>query len=1588
MRKMGFKNWSFAFLLFMLAWLLPSAVRAEGIIKISYKYHVKMVYIVEGSDCYVSNDGKNYEQLLVPIFGIDSESLNWKREFWIKGNIKKFKSDEKIYGATSSVVLENCDQLEEFELHHSRKLDEIVLKGSTDLKSLKFNDCGNDADFKAIQSPVKNIENISWIFKTLEFTDCNNLEEIVSTNGFRSVKAINCAKLTKIGLHSSELKNLDLTGSSNVKSIDISGCNKLKTLKGLESLQNSLQTVNTNNCSNLTTINCKQHSKLETLEAKNCGKLETVEVNGSQLTKLDLTGAATKSLDLSNCTKLTTIVGFDTLPLQTLKANNSGLRQIAENESLEDLEVEKCSQLTTIKGGKSLKKVKANNCSSLTAFETMKSDNFWYLEAKNCGKLEKVGIRARYIRQFDLSNSATKHLDLSNCPQLEKIGGFASLPLVSLKLHTSGLWRIPKINSLQTLKIEECHRLDAIGVGESLQTLLVSGCGNLYQLFVTGGKNLRSLTVNRCWILNSIEAKDCENLEEVEVAGYQNRFPNLDVSRSKKLKKIEASLCREINAHNCEALETFKVEGINRLVITGCPKLTKIEGDLTYLVALECNQCGGFSADYLKSLLDGSKAPNLGTYSGAGSVMKLPPQLKLAKSLNHVNLEQNQGLTSLTVSDEAALEELILNRIKDLKEINVSAAKSLKKLYCTDTDVKKIRLAGLKNLEYVYLPAGYPATLLTELICQLPEHKSPKEGVLKYPFATEEKKLVNGKEAKAKNWKILNNRGDDVTADCTHSITCSDIELPTTPDEVQLAVDGKANIKLKFAKASMLWFSKSSDKTKFFDKRYFQAGEHNIEVTGDIYLFAQPSSIANLEFASNNEKVKSLKLTKVPALERLILEKAEKITQLDLTQQGELKVVKITKASGLTKLDISKNSKLTDLEVTKCGLVGEVDLSKHAALRFVDLEDNKITSVKLGKALTYFRVPKNQIEGTLDVSSAVDLKKLVLYENRLTGVKLADNKSKYEHIDLDRNALASLDLQNMANLEYLYLSKNENLGTLDLRGCARLRTLAMDGCKAFKEIQVRGTNDWFLEGCTAIKDVYIQGTSLNANQLNKFYCNLPTVNGGNLRVVDLSNADNLREAKNSGTSIANAKGWKVLANENKEFTGLTMTCDDLVPHDVPEIELSLKEGETTVKFKSSAKELWIEESEGHYDYEEVEIGEEITRQYNTNTSKKLVFHGKISSFEISNQATVEGLTIKDHPALTELLASHCSGMQDIELSNVPHLTKLIVNDSKVKELALPTMLSLKELNCANNNLKELNLVSLTDLSELNCANNLEIKELDLVANINLEKLHCEALSLTTLDLTTNAKLNELVCYGNKFTTVQCNDIYCTLPSTDGVMIAAKAKVAVGTDPNYDALVASSSQLAKQKSWKVLYEDKSEIETTGTVSVCRIKPAGITIAPLFLKVGESKQLKYTLQPEGATAKVTFKSKDESIAKVDAEGNVTGVKEGKVTIEVTPDVIGLKGVCNVTVEKPSDVQDAFFASVRAMPNPFNSSVRIVLGEDFVEMKYELINTYGSVVRTDRIVSSETQIETSDLQQGIYLLRLTREDGPAKSYRLVKN
>ena len=65
-------------------------------------------------------------------------------------------------------------------------------------------------------------------------------------------------------------------------------------------------------------------------------------------------------------------------------------------------------------------------------------------------------------------------------------------------------------------------------------------------------------------------------------------------------------------------------------------------------------------------------------------------------------------------------------------------------------------------------------------------------------------------------------------------------------------------------------------------------------------------------------------------------------------------------------------------------------------------------------------------------------------------------------------------------------------------------------------------------------------------------------------------------------------------------------------------------------------------------------------------------------------------------------------------------------------------------------------------------------------------------------------------------------------------------------------------------------------------------------------GKTTTLKATVYPSSLADKsVIWKSSDTSIATVNAEGKVKGIKAGKATITCTSVATGLKGTCTVTV-----------------------------------------------------------------------------------------
>lgn len=93
----------------------------------------------------------------------------------------------------------------------------------------------------------------------------------------------------------------------------------------------------------------------------------------------------------------------------------------------------------------------------------------------------------------------------------------------------------------------------------------------------------------------------------------------------------------------------------------------------------------------------------------------------------------------------------------------------------------------------------------------------------------------------------------------------------------------------------------------------------------------------------------------------------------------------------------------------------------------------------------------------------------------------------------------------------------------------------------------------------------------------------------------------------------------------------------------------------------------------------------------------------------------------------------------------------------------------------------------------------------------------------------------------------------------------------------------------------------------------------------LKQGESEQLAVTVTPDNATDKaVTFSSSDTAIATVDADGNVTGVGEGKATI--TASAGGKSATCTFTVESAALPSTGILLDFTTLTLPVNETYKL--------------------------------------------------------------
>lgn len=139
---------------------------------------------------------------------------------------------------------------------------------------------------------------------------------------------------------------------------------------------------------------------------------------------------------------------------------------------------------------------------------------------------------------------------------------------------------------------------------------------------------------------------------------------------------------------------------------------------------------------------------------------------------------------------------------------------------------------------------------------------------------------------------------------------------------------------------------------------------------------------------------------------------------------------------------------------------------------------------------------------------------------------------------------------------------------------------------------------------------------------------------------------------------------------------------------------------------------------------------------------------------------------------------------------------------------------------------------------------------------------------------------------------------------DAVEILFSALGANVKSQDYDLL----SKLMNQGSVTQAQYDKAMAIVNGTstaVTGVKLDKTAVSVA-----VGKSVQLTGSITPAAANQNVTWSSSDSAVAKVDADGKVTGVKAGTAIITVKTVDGGKTATCKVTVTAASNTTQAVF------------------------------------------------------------------------------
>lgn len=255
-------------------------------------------------------------------------------------------------------------------------------------------------------------------------------------------------------------------------------------------------------------------------------------------------------------------------------------------------------------------------------------------------------------------------------------------------------------------------------------------------------------------------------------------------------------------------------------------------------------------------------------------------------------------------------------------------------------------------------------------------------------------------------------------------------------------------------------------------------------------------------------------------------------------------------------------------------------------------------------------------------------------------------------------------------------------------------------------------------------------------------------------------------------------------------------------------------------------------------------------------------------------------------------------LTSLDVSKNTALTNLSCYSNQLTTLNVSKNTALKELACGFNQLSSLDVSNNTALTTLNCSFN-KLSSLDVSKNMALNYLLCDANQILYLDLSSNTELERVICSTNQIKGTAMDNLITSLPRN--TTSAVHQFCCIDPKNKNEGNVCTMAQVAavKAKGWFPCYWDIYNGEYVEYEGGDPAVPESISLsAQTSIAAGQTITLTPEVTPSNAEYTLTWSSDDETVATVNQDGVVTGVKKGKTFINVETDN-GKAAYCKLTV-----------------------------------------------------------------------------------------